>query len=96
MTKRDEVINRVLAILSTEAGQSATLDHNLVTDLGFDSLSMIHVASLLENEFNLDDRSINDQDMARMDRVEEVVDYIWGKVTPGSTPIASTAEITRA
>lgn len=71
----DDIVNKVIEILSEQSGYVTTLDSTLREDgLDLDSLDYASIASTLEAEFNL--APIADNDLFKFVTVSQIVDYV--------------------
>lgn len=68
--------SRGLEVLARVAGRDAAAlrpEHNLVGDLGIDSVKALQLVMQLEEELGIE---ISDDDAAKMDRVGDVLAYL--------------------
>ena len=70
------VFEKIKEILANQLGadeESMTMDTNIATDLGADSLDVVELIMTFEDEFGI---SLPDEDIAAMKTVGDVVTYI--------------------
>jgi acyl carrier protein len=70
----DEIVNALIELFSEQSGEPATLQSDIIEDLGFDSLDFVHTAVEIESEFGIG--PIPDSDLFRLRTVEQVVLYV--------------------
>ncbi len=76
MTK-EEIFEKVRDIISERCKidkNSINLDSDFELDLQLDSLDIVEITMKIEEEFNI---NINDEDVMRMRKISDVVDYIY-------------------
>lgn len=74
------IADRVRAVISSHLGaavEEVTPESKLVDDLGADSLDQVEIVMGLEDEFEIE---IPDDDAEKISTVQQVIDYITGKV----------------
>ena len=73
---REEIFNEVKAIIVEELGQkedNVTLESNLETDFGADSLDAIELVCSLEDKFGI---KIPDEEAMALRTVKQLVDFV--------------------
>lgn len=76
MTVYEEVTSVVVEILGIDS-DSVKPETNLVTDLQANSLDVVEIVTLLEDKYGL---SIIDDDLADLNSIRDIVDYIEKRV----------------
>ena len=77
---RQEIENKVIHIISNHLSielQKEDLNSNFIADLGADSLDLIGVVMLIEEEFNLS--AIPDKEVENILTIKLLIDYIEKK-----------------
>lgn len=69
-----EKLQELIAEQFTVSKDSITLDTSFVDDLGADSLDLVELAMILEEEFGVQDT--DDETLAKLHTVGDVVNYI--------------------
>lgn len=69
----EEKVKEILAEQLSADKSKITLDTNVATDLGADSLDLVEILMSLEDEFGV---SIPDEQIAEIKTVRQIVDFI--------------------
>ena len=85
MAKEGAVFDRVKKIVVEQLGveeSQVTLSASFVDDLNADSLDLVELIMALEEEFSSGNKKleVSDEDAEKIHTVQDVVDYIKGKV----------------
>ena len=77
--EREEIFSKVVDVLVEQLGvekENVKKDSEIMTDLGADSLDVVDVVQVLEEEFNV---KVPNEDIEKLKTVEDITNYIAEK-----------------
>ena len=77
--EREEIFSKVVDVLVEQLGvekENVKKDSEIMTDLGADSLDVVDVVQVLEEEFNV---KVPNTDIEKLKTVEDITNYIAEK-----------------
>ena len=77
--EKEEIFNKVVDVLVEQLGvekENVKKDSEIMTDLGADSLDVVDVVQVLEEEFNV---KVPNTDIEKLKTVEDITNYIAEK-----------------
>ena len=77
--EKEEIFSKVVDVLVEQVGvekEKVKKDSEIMTDLGADSLDVVDVVQVLEEEFNV---KVPNEDIEKLKTVEDITNYIAEK-----------------
>ena len=77
--EKEEIFSKVVDVLVEQLGvekENVKKDSEIMTDLGADSLDVVDVVQVLEEEFNV---KVPNEDIEKLKTVEDITNYIAEK-----------------
>lgn len=77
--EKEEIFNKVVDVLVEQLGiekEKVKKESEIMTDLGADSLDVVDVVQVLEEEFNV---KVPNEDIEKLKTVEDIANYIADK-----------------